>query len=170
MTSLTFGGRILSQVLKQNTLNQTLTEEDVMNTKQIVLAALLIGASAPSMHAQTFYPVLRSFTPSEMKRMDRALAVSLQSWNFSVVESALAIVTKVKLDVPSADLPRIREQVFYLSSHSPTPKIRFKACLANSVFSHPQDFKAVSLGAYDTPDAFFSALDMNASAPILSSK
>jgi hypothetical protein len=76
----------------------------------------------------------------------------------------------MKLDLSADEFPIIRDRIDYLASHSATPMIRYRACLAEAVFANPSMFKEKASRQYSDPDAFFSALDDRTIKPLLSSK
>jgi hypothetical protein len=149
--------------------NHTTLQEDAMKTRQLILAASLIFATAALSYAQTIQPVLKNCSAAEKVRYDRNYASALRNANNGVVESALAIVTMMKLDLPSDNFPKIMNEVRYLITHGATPRIRYRACLAEEVFSNPAAFKVPATSTYHDYDAFFSALDESLSGPSLSS-
>jgi hypothetical protein len=167
MTSLTCGGRIMFQSTKQRT---TTIQEDVMNKKQMILAAMMLFAATNLSYAQFFFPVLGKYTPAEKERMDKLFAISLNSGNRGVVESALAIATMIKMDLPTDELPMIRAKIENLSNSSRVPAIRYKACFAKAVFANPAKFKQEVVRQYNDSDEFFSAMDGTFNQTMLSSK
>lgn len=141
-----------------------------MNTKQMMLAALMIGATINLSQAQSFYPVLKNFSAAEKERMDKIYAVSLSSTHSHLVESALTIVTMMKLDLPADEFPMVSDKITYLAAHSEVPMIRYRACLAEAVFAHPELFKEIVVSRYNDPEELFSALAGGTTKTILSSK
>jgi hypothetical protein len=129
-----------------------------MNKKQMVLAALLVAAGANLSQAQQFYPVLQKYTPADKERMEKNFVYSLSFTNDGIVESALALVTMMKLDLPADEFPRIMEKIDNLVVYGTTPVIRYKAYLAEAVFANPSMFKEEAAHRYSDPDTFFSAL------------
>jgi hypothetical protein len=148
----------------------TTLQEDVMNKKQMVLAALMLAAGTALSQAQTFYPVLKNFSVADKERMDKSFANSLSLANNGIVASALAIVTMIKLDLPADEFPLVRERINDLVAHGETPLIRYRACLAGAVFDHPELFKEEAECQYSDPSALFSALDHRTSDAMLSSQ
>jgi hypothetical protein len=140
-----------------------------MSKKQAVLAVLMIGATINLSQAQSFYPVLKTYSPSEKERVANIFAVSLNSENNGLVESTLSIVTMMKLDLPSDDFPKIKERIDNLAVTGTTPVVRYKAYLAGAVFANPAMFKGESAHRYNNPDAFFSALAERMNKTLLSS-
>ena len=167
MTSLTFCGRNMYQLLKHKPTN---LQEDVMNKKQMVLAALMLGAITNLSQAQTFFPALKNFSAADKERLDKNYARSLNFPNDGTVESALANVTMLKLDLPTDEFPMIMETIDNLADHASNPVIRYKACLAAEVFAHPEKFKEVTAYQFSDPDAFFSTLYTGMTRSILSAK
>jgi hypothetical protein len=90
--------------------------------------------------------------------------------NNGIVESALAVVTMIKLDLPADEFPMIRDEIDYLAAHSTTPMIRYRACLAEAVFDNPAMFKEAAARQYSDPEELFSALADRKTKPLLSSK
>jgi hypothetical protein len=167
MTSLTCCGRIMYQSMKHKS---TTFQEDVMNKKQMVMAALMLAAGTSLSQAQTFYPVLKNYSAADKERMDKSFANSLSFTNNGLVASALVIVTMIKLDLPEDEFPLIRDKINYLAAHGATPLIRYRACLAGAVFDNPELYKEAAERQSSDPSAFFSALDHRTSDSILSSQ
>jgi len=167
MTSLTSCGRIVYQSMKHNS---TTFQEDVMNKKQMLLATLMIFATANLSQAQTFFPVLKKYSIADMERLEKTYAAALRSGHNGFIEATLAIVTMMKLDLPADEFPMIRNEIDYLAAHSTTPIIRYRACLAGAVFDNPAKFIGEAAHQYSDADAFFSALDNRTANPLLSSK
>lgn len=166
MTSFTSCGRSMYQTMKHKS---TIIQEDVMKTKQLVLAALVIFAISGLLQAQSFYPVLKNYSDAAKERLDKAYSISLSFNNNNIIEAALAIVTMMKLDVPSYDFSMIKDKIDDLAANGATPVIRFKAYLAEAVFTNPVMFKEEAIGQYDDPDALFSALAERMTKTLLSS-
>ena len=167
MTSLTFGGRIIYQVMK---LKPTNLQEDVMNKKQMILVALMIGAFTTLSQAQTFFPVLKNFSAAGRERIDKSYAFDLSADNNGLNESALAIVAMVKLDLPADEFSMIKKEIERLVINGSTPAIRYKAYLVKTVFANPAMFKEVATRQYRDSDAFFSALAEQMTKVLLSSR
>jgi hypothetical protein len=148
--------------------NSTTLQEDVMNKKQMVLAALMVAVITNLSQAQTFYPVLQNFSAAEKERMDKSYAISLNFTYNGIVESALAVVTMVKLDVPADEFPMIKDKIDDLTVNGATPVIRYKAYLAKAVFANPAMFKEEAAHQYSNPDAFFSAMAERMTKTLLS--
>jgi hypothetical protein len=155
MTSLTCGGRIIIQPMKQLS---TPIKEDVMNKKQVTLAAAILLAATNISYAQFFYPVLEKITPEKKEKIDRNYSITLESDHQCVVEAALAVVTMVKLDLPSDELPRLRIKIDNLVTSGATPVIRYKAYLASAVFTNPAMFKQEGSLHYNDSNELFAAL------------
>jgi hypothetical protein len=147
----------------------TTLQEDVMNKKQMVLAALMIFAITDLSQAQTFYPVLKNFSAADKERMDKTYAHSLSFTNNGLIESALAVVTMIKLDLPADEFPMIMDKIDYIANNGATPVIRSKAFLARIVFANPAMFKEEAAHQYSDPNAFFSALADRMTKTLLSS-
>jgi hypothetical protein len=166
MTSLTCCGRIIIQLTKQQT---TTIKEDVMNKKQVILAAALIFAATNFSNAQFFYPVLAKFSPAKMEQIDKGYSITLESNHECIVEAALAIVTMTKLDLPSNEFPKIKAKVDELVTTGATPVIRYKAYLASAVFTNPLIFKQESTRNYNNRNELFGALAERLNYSLLSS-
>jgi hypothetical protein len=141
-----------------------------MKTKQIVIAAMLILTTLSFSHAQTKHSAHKQFTDAEMAQIDMRYARALSHSNDGVVESALAAVTLLKLDLPENEFPMSLKQVSYLSTHSDTPKIRYRASLAEAVFWAPEKYKLTAPRLHHDADEFFSALEDATTTQIMSSK
>jgi hypothetical protein len=147
----------------------TTIQEDIMKKRHLVLAALLGLATTGLLQAQSFYPVLKNYSAADMERLDKSYANSLSYPNNNVVESALATVTMIKLDVPADEFSLITEKIDDLVTSGETPVIRFKAYLAEMVFSDPGMFREEAVRQYENTDALFSALAERMTKTLLSS-
>ena len=139
-----------------------------MKTKHVVLAALIIIAITGLLQAQTYYPVLKTFSAADIKQVDRAYAISLSNANIGLVESALMIVTMIKLDMPEEEFPTIRMLVDNLADRSTVPMIRYKACLTRAVFIDPVKYREVFVDRLSQTNAFFEALTGRKAGSLLS--
>ncbi len=140
-----------------------------MNKKQLVLVALMIGATINLLQAQSFYPVLKNFSTAEKERVDKVFANSLSSGNNGLIESVLTIVTKMKLDLPADEFPKIKDEIDNLVTDGTTPVVRYKAYLAGAVFANPEMFKGQTTHQYNNQEAFFSELAETMTKTLLSS-
>ena len=141
-----------------------------MKKKQVILAAIMILAAVNLSHAQFFFPSLAKFSPAKKECIERNYAADLSSECTGIVESALAVVTMVKLDLPADELPILKEKIENLVITGATPVIRYKAYLAGTVFTNPTMFKRESLRSYSNPDEFFNALAGTLSQTLFSLK
>jgi hypothetical protein len=155
------------QAMKQQPTN---LQEDVMNKKQMVLAALMLAAIMNLSHAQTFFPVLKSFSAKDIERVDISYAIALSEDNNGINESALAIAAMVKLDIPAENFSKIKREVDRLVTNGATPVIRYKAYLVEAVFANPAMFKEEGSRQYDDRDVLFSALAGRMTKVLLSSR
>jgi hypothetical protein len=145
-------------------------QEDVMNKKQMVLAALMLGALTTLSQAQTFFPVLKNFSAADKERVDKNYAIALSADNNGLNESALAVVAMVKLDLPEEEFSMIKKEIDRLVTNGTTPVIRYKAYLAKAVFANPAMFKEEAARRYSDRDVFFSALAGRMTKVLLSSR
>jgi hypothetical protein len=141
-----------------------------MKTKYVVLTALMICVTTAFSQAQTFYPTLKDCTAAYRTQLDKCYAISLRYDNNGCIESALGIVTMMKLDAPSEEFSRIKDEIDELTINGATPVIRFKAYLAEAVFANPAMFSEEASHRYDDNDALFSALAKRLTKTLLSSK
>ena len=136
----------------------TICKGDVMKSKHGILAAVMIVAITGLVQAQTFYPVLKTFSAADIGRMDKIYAISLHQMNDGLVESVLAIITKVKMDLPAENLPAIRDAINDLANHASSPMIRYRASLVGAVFANPERYRDEATDRYNDPEAFFNSL------------
>ena len=167
MTSLTTRGRSMYQVMKKKPTN---LQEDVMNKKQMVLVALMIGALTTLSQAQTFFPVLKNFSDADKGRVDKSYAFALSSDNNGISESALAVAAMVKLDLPTENFSMIKKEVDRLVTKGETPVIRYKAYLVEAVFANPSMFKEEAARQYNDRDGLFGALAERMTKVLLTSR
>jgi hypothetical protein len=141
-----------------------------MNKKQVMLAVLMVCAAITLTQAQLFYPVLKNISTDEKERLEKSYATSLSFSNAGTVESALAIVTMIKLDLPVEEFSIMRDEVRRLAVNGATPVIRYKAYLAEAVFANPAMFKEEAARRYSEPDELFSALAQRITKTLLSNR
>ncbi len=140
-----------------------------MRIRHAVMAALLLCAAAWTTRAQSFYPVLSSYSDDQKQTIDKIFAYDLSTEYDGLTESALAIVTQVKLDTPADEYSNIREKIEELAKEGATQVIRYKAYLASVVFATPLMFGSEAVRAYESEDAMFSAIAERISKTLLSS-
>ncbi len=141
-----------------------------MNKKQMILAGLMLGAIINLSQAQTFFPVIKKFSEADKERIDKNYAISLSMEHNGINESALAVVTMVKLDLPADEFLMIKKEIDRLVTNGATPVIRYKAYLAKAVYANPAMFKEVVACQYSDRDVFFSALAERMTKVLLSSR
>lgn len=164
MTSLTCGGRIVyqSKKLKPMKHKPTTLQEDIMNKKQVILAALMIVIGTALIQAQTFYPALKGYSAEAKEQLDLAYASLLKSQNNHYIENALATVAMIQLDLPTDKFPLIQNRIDTIAANAATPTIQYRASLAKAVFANTAFFKEEAARHYETTDAFFSAIAQRA--------
>ncbi len=140
-----------------------------MKTNRVLLTVFLAGAMSLSAQAQSFFPIIKTYSDVQKERLERNYSVCLNTECDGLTESALAIVTMLKLDAPERRFSAIRERIEELTTEGATPAIRYKAYLAEAVYANPAMFAEEAKGAYETPDAIFSALAERMSKTLLSS-
>jgi hypothetical protein len=136
----------------------TTLPEDIMNKKQMTLAALMIVVATALTQAQNFYPALKEYSAEAKEQLDKTYASLMSSQNNRYIENALATVTMIKLDLPADEFPMIQNKIDTFISHGATPTIQYRASLAKVVFAHTSIFKVEAARHYDTTDAFFNAI------------
>ena len=141
-----------------------------MKHKQFIFTAMMMLAAITISPSQGFFPVLRSYSQGQKERLDKVYAIALASKNKQIVESALAIVTMMKLDLPNESFPLVSTKIEELKSSVESPSIRYKAFLAGAVFSDPAKFQSLSKRPVESMDDFFASLDGTGTTTILSSK
>jgi len=138
--------------------------EVAMKTYAIVTAGLFL-ASLPAMgqskgqevQVDTRHTaVVWSYEDGYIQKAIDNYSMALNSANDGLVESAIAHLTFIRIDLPQRDLKKIERTIGELAEKGRTPVIRYKAYLANLVFESPATFqKVVTTDATDS-DLFFS--------------
>ncbi|MBL0177465.1 MAG: hypothetical protein IPP94_19865 [Ignavibacteria bacterium] len=85
-------------------------------------------------------------------------AVCLRSDNHGVVESAIAQLVRLKLDVPNLSAPDCVREMRRLSTEGRTQMIRLKARFALMLCDDPALFDLAQLHRSDEPDAVFAEI------------
>jgi hypothetical protein len=131
-----------------------------MKTYTIILALVLIATSTTHSQDKT----IRYFGGAERYRymnttvVDQRYLASLNNSNDGVVESALAHIARLKLEVPVSSDEFLSTRVADIAKTSSSPEIRYKAFLTGTVLNNPELFHTMELGQYDSPDELFAAL------------
>ena len=73
----------------------------------------------------------------KIERAKKNYMVALQSGKTGLVESAIKMVAKMKLRVPSADVTELQEVLDEISVTHPSATIRYKAYIASAVCNDP---------------------------------
>ncbi|HLP14870.1 MAG TPA: hypothetical protein VK470_01355 [Bacteroidota bacterium] len=141
-----------------------------MNTKQFALTAVMIFATATFSQAQIVQSEQTKFSAADKHRIEQSLVRALSTPNNGVVNSALAIAAKLKLDHPTENFSNIMQEVSYLAEHSKVPMIRYRASLTEAVYNNPVSFKQIAAHQSNDQDTLFTALDDQMTAPTLSAK
>lgn len=84
--------------------------------------------------------------------------MTLGSDNDGVVESALALVTQMRIVLPQDDMREIELVVNQLALKGNTPVIRYKSYLAVQVFASPDLFRQVARTDFPSGDDFFASI------------
>jgi hypothetical protein len=140
-----------------------------MNKKQLTLIALMVGAAINLSVAQSFFPPLKKFSPAEKQRIEKIFAATLSSEHNGLIESCLANVTKMKLDLPEDEFPMIKNEIDNLLANGTTPVVRYEAYLAGAVFANPAMYKGETALQSENPQVFFSMLAERMTKTLLSS-
>jgi hypothetical protein len=141
-----------------------------MKYKQLILTAMMLVAATSVSLSQIFFPSLGKFSPKGKERLDKVYSIALSSENKNVVESALIIVTKMKLDLSQETFPLISKKIEDLKSSSASPSIRYKAFLAGAIFHDSLTINQKRAFQSEDPDDFFTSLDGMLIKTSLSSK
>ncbi len=130
-----------------------------------VLAASLFLVSIPVLaqssrrgmqHDPPHSAAVWSYAEEYTQKAIKNYAMALNSANDGVVESVIAHLTFLRIDLPQLDLKKIEATLINLAETGRTPVIRYKAYLANIVFESPASFvKSLNTEATNS-DLFFS--------------
>jgi hypothetical protein len=141
-----------------------------MNTKQMMIVIFMIAGISMLSRAQVFYPADQTWSAAEKKRIEKGYAYALSRDHEGIVATALAVIVKVKMDLPSEEFPLIKAGLDRLIFEGATPVIRFKAYLTEAVFANPAMFKDVVAGQYSNEDALFQTLAQRMTTTLLSTR
>jgi hypothetical protein len=136
-------------------------KEDVMKNSTFITAALLavaVTAPAQSTADRPFFPPSARYQKADIRSLERSYVFALGSTNDGVVESAIAHVARIKLEVPSASMERVKAALGCLSVNGKTAGIRYRAYLAGLVFDDPKLFAQDAAKEFATSEEFFTAL------------
>ena len=132
-----------------------------MKRSTFVVAALLSIAAAAPAQSNTdlpYFPAPERYQHINVKSLERSFIFALDSDNNGVVESAIAHVARLKIEVPSARMERVKAVLGNLSVNGRTVGIRYRAYLAGLVFDDPALFAEAGVRNFDTSEQFFTAL------------
>ncbi len=123
-----------------------------MKTYQAVALGLALLAAAPANSQDGPGIATTGVTPPQRERyqkldMDKVEATylnCLNSTNNGVVESAVGIVTYIRVIFPERKMCEIRSRLFDLATHGATFSIRAKAYMAMQVFADPVAFRSLA--------------------------
>jgi hypothetical protein len=140
---------------------QPVQEEDAMKCSTLVAAALLAVAATGS--AQTaadrpYFAPAEKYQKADIRSLERSFLFSLGSSNDGVVESAIAHVARIKMEVPDASMERIKAALGCLSVNGRTSRIRYRAYLAGLVFDEPVLFAGDAGRIFSDADEFFTTV------------
>src|SRR6185369_532484 len=85
-------------------------------------------------------------------------AAALQSENDGAVESALALVARLKLSLPERRFVMIESECVRLITNGQTESIRYKAYLVLNLLGHPRMFATEARTSYPDANEMFTAL------------
>ena len=126
--------------------------------KELIFAAIMIASLGQMSFAQIFTGVPKLYTAKEKERFEMNYVVALESNNKGLVESALAVATLIKINMPEEEFPLLRAKIMELAN-SEIPSIHYKASLAKAAYENPNAYQQEAQLTYDDPNEFFSALD-----------
>ena len=132
----------------------------------VILLAVTTLAQSQSTE-RPYFADAGSYRSVDFGMLEKRWVSSLESENDGVVESALAHIASMKLQVPSASVSRVREHVGKLTTSGRTPATRYKAYLAKQVFDYPELFEQESHVQYTKADALFGALALRMNSALM---
>lgn len=132
-----------------------------MKRSTFVVAALLsVAAAAPAQSTadRPYFPAAEKYQNLDVRSLERSFVSALGSTNDGVVESAIAHVARLKMQVPSASMERVKAALGCLSVNGRTAGIRYRAYLAGLVFDDPGLFAKDAMQNFAGSEEFFTAL------------
>jgi hypothetical protein len=144
-----------------------------MKRTTIVTAALLAAATtagfAQMSAERPYFPAAERYQNVNTQSLERTFVFSLGSTNDGVVESAIAHVAKLKMELPNASMERVKAALGCLSVNGRTAGIRYRAYLAGLVFDDPKLFAKDASQNYANSEEFFAALSGRLQTELLGS-
>jgi hypothetical protein len=83
---------------------------------------------------------------------------ALSSSNEGVVESALAHLAMIKLNMPGCELRSVKAGVRAIERKGMSAEVRYKAWVVRTLMERPELFEGIARSGYDGPDELFGAL------------
>ena len=93
--------------------------------------------------------------------------MALNSTNDGLVESTIAYLAYLRLNMPQADLKDLGITISGLAESGRTPVIRYKAYLATMIFESPKSFSQMQNTNYTDSNEFFSSVASHAQRTLL---
>ncbi len=140
--------------------------EVVMKAYKVLISGLILvsipvlaqGKQPSSRHDSPNSATIWTYNDEYIQKAIKNYEAALNSSNDGVVESAIAHVTFMRIDLPKTDLKKIEATLTNLAEAGRTPVIRYKAYLASIVFESPSTFaNALKTDAVES-DQFFSVI------------
>lgn len=159
--------------------NHAHMKEDVMNTRKMMLAGLVVAVlatPAPGQESNTLVPPVKYFSDAvshrtaELEKVAKNYLLCLDSPNEGVVTSALAHIAMMKLCCPHRAFASIEEKIELLSREAGSPGIRYRAYIVASVMRNPGMFEYEKTLAYATGEELFTALASRIQSTLLGSQ
>ena len=129
-----------------------------MKTYTVLFALTILAATSYARSDEHGYFADPSgYRDASFARAERGYLACLATTNDGVIESALAHVAMMKLEVPDADYSLLESRVAGVARTAASPETRYKAFLTGMVLTSPDILKGFRTG-YDTADEFFGAI------------
>ncbi|HEY6951680.1 MAG TPA: hypothetical protein VI758_04690 [Bacteroidota bacterium] len=107
-------------------------------------------------HENPYFAKPAAYSETFLGKAFRSYAMNLNSTNDGVVETTIAYMAYLRLNMPKAEMGEIGGAISKLAESGRTPVIRYKAYLASVVFESPASFARGLKPEYADSNEFYS--------------
>jgi hypothetical protein len=133
-------------------------QEDCMNITMILAGAAVLLATVVQAQEQEreYFAAPAAYAGINQQAMMKGYVRALSSENDGVVESALAHIAMIKLNLPGGDYRAAEKRIGELARKAASVETRYKAFLVKAILDEPALFPDVTTACFYSADEFFA--------------